>query len=94
MSCDGTRLKELTIESDFDKIKFEGAAPIIYFNKKNDIIRVSRYGNIIHNYIFKLTPNCKYTITKYNGYDRGPIQVTFKTNNAGLVESTSKEHCD
>jgi hypothetical protein len=94
VSCDGEGLKEIGIESDFSGVKLEGRGSIIYFNEKNDVFRTSLYGDVVYDYVLKLRPNCSYVVTKYNGYDRGPFKITFKTDAAGKVIKASDENCN
>jgi hypothetical protein len=94
VSCDGQGLKEIKIENESESINLEGTEPVIYFNKKNHVAKTSVYGEVVYDYVLKLKPNSNYTITKYNGYDRGPIEVTFRTDGIGRVTETSDEKCD
>jgi hypothetical protein len=92
-TCDGEGLKRITIENDSTEVTLEATESIIYFNKRNDAI-ITIHDHNVFDYVLKLKPNSNYTVTKDNGYDRGPIHITFKTNNAGKVITASDVNCN
>ena len=94
ISCDGIGFKEIRIENESETIMLEGTQSTIYFNKKNNVFRTSLYGDILNDYVLKLKPNSRYVVTKYNGYDRGPINVTIQTDMIGRVIKASVEKCE
>ena len=85
ISCDGTGLKRLTIENESENIILEGTESVIHFDQVNNVARTTVNGNVVHDFKLTLKKNCNYTIRKDNGYDRGPITVTFETDNLGKM---------
>ena len=94
VTCDGTGLKEVEIESEFDDVTLEGTDAVIYLNKKSEASRTSVYNITVYDYIFKLRPNCTYTVTKRNGSDRGPTKLEFETDASGKIVKASSVDCN
>jgi hypothetical protein len=93
VSCDGIGLNRITVENDSSEVTLEGTQSIIYFNKKNSVSRTTVYGDIVDNFVLKLKPNCIYHVTKYNGFDRGNLHLTFKTDSSGMIAKASDVDC-
>ena len=94
ISCDGTGFKRLTIETKYENIILEGTDQIIYFNKYNRFTNVSVNGTDTSDFVLKLKPCTNYILSKDNGYDRGPMTITFLTDNSGKVTKASQSQCD
>jgi hypothetical protein len=62
---------------------------IIYFNKHNPGFMVSEGLGLNRDYVLKLKPNAKYTVT-YSG-DKGQAQVVFRTDYNGDIKDPDSD---
>jgi hypothetical protein len=94
VSCSIVGLKRITITNDSSNIILEGTGSIVYFNQVNAASETSVNGKRVNDYKLRLMGNCSYTVTKDNGYDRGPIKIKFRTDSSGIVIMASKTTCN
>jgi hypothetical protein len=98
LSCDRKGLGEIIIDNDSSNLTLRTYMPVIYFNKKNVGLVAQtdpyNYANAVTDFDFKLKPNCKYTMEKRMGSDRGNFRILFKTDSVGRVKEASDTACN
>lgn len=93
ISCDGNWSHYVSIESEYDEVILEGAPPVILFNKTGDAVKMFYNGAGVDNHVLTLRPNCDYTVSKSNGFDRGPLRISFKTDSLCRIVTASDTIC-
>jgi hypothetical protein len=94
VSCDGTGLKEISIENDSTEVTLHGTKSIVYFNKRNSVSRTSIYGEDVKDFELKLKPHCSYKVIEHVGFDRGNVTITFRTDSLGKIITASYTDCN
>lgn len=94
VSCDGTGLKEIRIENDSSEVTLQGTQSIVYFNKRNPVLRTTIYGEDVKDFELKLKPRCSYKVIERIGFDRGNFTITFRTDSLGKIITASDTNCN